>query len=95
MLIETFVDAVKKDRHRRVNRPQAWGEVPVGIAGTALEVARWKIQEPDEVIDDAVKLFVGDQSRQSRVDFEPLGLAEVFEDRHRDCREPHLSPREG
>src|SRR5512144_403317 len=64
MFIEILVDTVEEDGHRRVSRPQAWSQVTVGITGTALEVARWKIQEPDEVIDNTMQLVVGDQARQ-------------------------------
>ena len=44
------------------------------------------------MIDDAVQLLVGDQARQPRVDLKSLGLAEMFENRHRDGSEPHLGP---
>jgi hypothetical protein len=93
MLVEILVDTVDEDRHRRVNRSQAWGQVTVSVTGAALKVARWKIQKPDEVIDHAVQLFIGDQARQPWVDLEPIDLVEMFEDGHRNGGEPHLGPR--
>src|SRR5262249_55043485 len=66
--------------------------VAVGVGAAALELARRAVQEADEVMDDAVELFVGDQARQSGADLETIHGPDVLERCRRDRREPRLGP---
>src|SRR4029453_11633192 len=94
VLVEVLIDAVDKDRDRRIERAQPRQEMAVGVAGGALHLDGGEIEKPNEMVNDAVQSLVGHQARQLRSDFQAVGPANMLERRRRDGREPQLRPRQ-
>ena len=94
VLVEVLVDAIDEDGHRRGDRAQARHQMAVGVGAAALQLARGEVEQANEVVDDAVQLFVGDQAGQAGTDLELAHRAEVLQRRQRDRRQPDLRPRQ-
>src|SRR5262249_39240670 len=94
VLVEVLVDAVDEDRQRRLHAPEPRHEVPVGLGRASLKLARGEVEQPDEVVDDAVQALIGDQPREARADVETVHRADSLEGGGGDGREPELRPRE-
>ena len=94
VLVEVLVDTVDEDGQRRLHGPEPRHEVSVGVGRAALELARGEIEEPDEMIDDAMEPMVVDQAGEPRADRQPVHCADVLEGGEGDGREPQLRPRE-
>ena len=53
VLVEVLVDAVDEDRDGRRHGAEAGHQVPVGVGRAALELARRKVEQAHDVVDDA------------------------------------------
>jgi hypothetical protein len=95
VLVEVLVHSVDEDGEGRGEGAEPGHEVPVGVGGAALELARGEVEEPHEVIDHAVQAVVVDEPGEARAHPEIVHLARVLEGGHGDGGEPQLRPRQG
>ena len=51
----------------------------VGVGTATLELARGKFEQANEVVDDAMELFVCNEAGEAGTDPEPTGRAEVLQ----------------
>src|ERR1700722_16603756 len=88
VLVELLIDAIDEDRNRRGDRAQARHQMAVSVGAATLELARGEFEQSDEMVDDAVELFVPNEAGQGRTDLELAHRAEVFQSRESNRREP-------
>ena len=79
VLVEILIDAIDEDGHRRGDRAQTWHQMAVGVGTATLQLARGELEQADEMVDDAVKLFVRDEAGQAGTDPEVTHGTEVFQ----------------
>jgi hypothetical protein len=92
VLVEVLVDAVDEDRDRDLDGAEPRHEVPVGVVRAALQVARRKVEQADEVVHHAAQVAVGDEAGEARAHLEAVRPVEALQRRERDGREPDLRP---
>src|ERR1700731_5308909 len=66
----------------------------IGVGGDTLQLARREIEQPHEVVDDAVQLGVADEAAEPGVNLEAAGRIDMLEHSHRNGGEPYLRPRQ-
>ncbi len=88
VLVEVLVDAVDEDRERGLDGPEPRHEVPVGIGGAPQKLARGEVQQPDEMVDDAVQPPVVDQPGEAWPDGKTVHGADLLERGDGNGREP-------
>ena len=95
VLVEVLVHPIDEDGEGRGEGAQPRYEMPVGVGGAALELARGEVEQAHEMIDHAVQSVVVDEPGEARADPEIVHLARVLEGGHGDGSEPQLRPRQG
>jgi hypothetical protein len=68
--------------------------VPVHVGSAALKITRRKVEETDQMVDNAPEAAVGNQRGELPVDRERVEPLEVLERGDRHCRQPQLRPRQ-